>query len=150
LFKHPFLAIFQTPKLEGNRYYCIQVISKHPFCKSLKPAPFLSDPGLTRSELPEFCNFTSATVFVSSLPFITEWIPFCTSHFQCGWLYITIVGSAAFILSFMLALICNCCCCRRRRRYLIDPKSRNNNIYFLKRRKVACSDHMFPIGQFHK
>jgi hypothetical protein len=150
LFKHPFLAIFQTPKLEGNRYYCIQVISKHPFCKSLKPAPFLSDPGLTRSELPEFCNFTSATVFVSSLPFITEWIPFCTSHFQCGWLYITIVGSAAFILSFMLALICNCCCCRRRRRrYLIDPKSRNN-IYFLKRRKVACSDHMFPIGQFHK
>jgi len=106
---------YQTPALEGESYYCIRLTSMHPFCRSMKPAPFLSDPGVTRQTLPQFCNFTSATVFLTSLPFIAEWVPFCTSHFKCGWLYITVIGTAAFLLAFVLALICNLCCCRRQR-----------------------------------
>lgn len=106
---------YTTPHLESGHYYCIRLTSKHPFCRSMKPAPFLSDPGVTRQNLPQFCNFTSATVFLTTLPFIAEWVPFCTSHFKCGWLYITIVGTAAFLLAFTLALICNLCCCRRQR-----------------------------------
>ena len=112
-FLFPFF--FQTPALEGESYYCIRLTSMHPFCRSMKPAPFLSDPGVTRQTLPQFCNFTSATVFLTSLPFIAEWVPFCTSHFKCGWLYITVIGTAAFLLAFVLALICNLCCCRRQR-----------------------------------
>ena len=66
--------------------------------------------------LPKFCNFTSSTVFLPFIPFIAQWVPFCTSHFKCGWLYITVIGTAAFLLAFLLALICNLCCCRRRQR----------------------------------
>ena len=66
--------------------------------------------------LPKFCNFTSSTVFLPFIPFIAQWVPFCTSHFKCGWLYITVIGTAAFLLAFLLALICNICCCRQRQR----------------------------------
>ncbi len=109
--------LFQTPVLEGDRYYCVRVTSDHPFCRSLKPAPFLADPGVTRVALPSFCNFTSEKVFVSSMPFIAEWVPFCTSHFKCGWLYVTVVCSTVLVLSCLLAVIfvyCPCCCARRR------------------------------------
>jgi hypothetical protein len=105
---------YQTPELENDRFYCIRITSTHPFCQSLKPTPFLSDPGSARIALPEFCNFTSATVYIANLPFITEWVPFCTSHFKCGWLYITVVGTATLLLSFLCALIFNFGCCRRR------------------------------------
>lgn len=106
---------YQTPELESDRFYCIRITSTHPFCQSLKPTPFLSDPGVARVALPEFCNFTSATVYITNLPFITQLVPFCTSHFKCGWLYITVVGTTALLLSFLCALICNLCCCRRRK-----------------------------------
>ena len=105
----------QTPKLDGNHYYCLRITSQHPFCRSNKPAPFLSDPGLTRTVVPDFCNFTSVTVYMADLPFITQWVPFCTSHFQCGWLYVTVIGTAAFLFAFILAFICNYCCCKARR-----------------------------------
>ena len=107
-------STFQTPELESDRFYFLRITSTHPFCQSLKPTPFLSDPGSARIALPEFCNFTSATVYIANLPFITEWVPFCTSHFKCGWLYITVIGTATLLLSFLCALICNFGCCRRR------------------------------------
>jgi hypothetical protein len=116
---------YQTPELESDRFYCIRITSTHPFCQSLKPTPFLSDPGVTRIALPEFCNFTSATVYIANLPFITQWVPFCTSHFKCGWLYITVVGTTTLLLSFLCALICNLCCCRRRKPQ--NSRSRRTN-----------------------
>jgi len=121
---------YQTPlepPLDGDRFYCIRISSTHPFCQSMKPTPFLADPGVTRLALPEFCNFTSATVYIANSPFITEWIPFCTSHFKCGWLYITVIGTAALLLSFLCALICNLCCCRRRRKSQSNRSKRGPN-----------------------
>ena len=117
----------QTPKLDGNHYYCLRITSQHPFCRSNKPAPFLSDPGLTRTVVPDFCNFTSVTVYMADLPFITQWVPFCTSHFQCGWLYVTVIGTAAFLFAFILAFICNYCCCKARR-YLKELKGKKKRL----------------------
>ncbi len=53
-------------------------------------------------------------VFVPLIPTIARYIPFCTSHFRCGWLYLTVVCSFALLVSCCLALCCvYCrCCCR--------------------------------------
>jgi len=123
---------YKTPRLESGSFYCIRLTSLHPFCRgqsmvhhsqptrtpeSQKEQPEANNNNNNASTihiLPKFCNFTSSTVFLPFIPFIAQWVPFCTSHFKCGWLYITVIGTAAFLLAFLLALICNLCCCRRR------------------------------------
>ena len=108
----------------GNLYICkVDLFLFFPNFQST-PEPQKEQPEVNNNNnnastihiLPKFCNFTSSTVFLPFIPFIAQWVPFCTSHFKCGWLYITVIGTAAFLLAFLLALICNLCCCRRRQR----------------------------------
>lgn len=115
-YQHEAAISFQTPKLSGDRYYCAHVTVDHPFCDSTNPAPFLSDLGAPRQNIPSFCNFTSSPIYVPSMPFVAQWVPFCTSHFKCGWLYIVVVGSVTFLLSCMVAVMAVHCRCKKKRR----------------------------------
>jgi len=68
-------------------------------------------------KVPQFCSPMPSkwSLIVSrkeDLPLIATYIPFCTTHFRCGWLYILVVGSVAFLTSCLLAVCFVHCCCR--------------------------------------
>ena len=71
-----------------------------------------------QSQLPLFCGpmSTAWSSFVSppkqDLPLIATYVPFCTTHLRCGWLYILVVGSVALLTSCLLAVCFVHCCCR--------------------------------------
>ena len=69
------------------------------------------------SQLPEFCVMATEMTFLpnSQLPFIAGYLPFCTSHWKCGWIYIAALGTACFLTSCILALCCVKCCCKNKR-----------------------------------
>jgi hypothetical protein len=101
---HSSLA-YITPELAGNDlYYCVLVSqSDHVVC------------GANTSSLPHVCSMSSAWVLVETRPLIAKIIPYCSSHFRCGWLYLAVMGSAALLLSCALALCLVRCSCGRRR-----------------------------------
>lgn len=70
--------------------------------------------------VPEFCVMATEMTFLpnSQLPFIAGYLPFCTSHWKCGWIYIAVVGTLCFLTSCILALCCVKCCCKNKRKRL--------------------------------
>ena len=47
--------------------------------------------GVSSAGLPDFCFMATEMTFVpdTSLPFIAGYLPFCTSHWRCGWVYVS-------------------------------------------------------------
>ena len=97
---------YQSPQLEGDRYYCLTVSLSHISCR------------LQSREIPSFCSLQSESVWVGSAPAMFFILPLCTDHMACAWLYIVIGAGSALLLSCFLAVICIRCCdyCRGRRR----------------------------------
>ena len=110
---------FQTPSIKGNAHYCAVAKSNHLMCSNA-----MTDEGnlrwnsfLNGDDVPTFCLPMSSRWSLlikknKNLPFIASYIPFCTSHFRCGWLYILVIGSVAFVTSCLLAVCFVHCCCR--------------------------------------
>ena len=99
---------YQSPQLEGERFYCLAVSLSHISCR------------LQARESPSFCSLQSESVWVGSPspPAIFSLLPLCTDHMSCAWLYITIGAGSVLLLSCLLAMLCLRCCdyCRSRRR----------------------------------
>ena len=96
---------YQSPELEGDRFYCLSVSVSHISCR------------IAARETPSFCYIQSDPVWVSSAPSLTFLLPLCTDHLACAWLYIVLGAGSALLLSCLLAVICIRCCdyCRGRR-----------------------------------
>ena len=97
--------MFQTPSLSGDHYYCVTVDSDHPMCRDIDlnhnaTSPFES--GAKRHirhankrnvvSRPQFCRFESDPILVSSVPWLAQFLPICSTHFACAWIYIAAVG----------------------------------------------------------
>jgi len=93
--------MYQSPELPGDRFYCLAVSLSHISCR------------LTTIERPTHCWLESDAVWVPATPFMASFIPFCTSHFACTWLYIVMGGTISFLVSLVLAITCVRCCERR-------------------------------------
>ena len=118
------------PITQSQGYFCAIAKSNHQLCHQhqSKTENFNEDEvnnlGINKqhkkhhSEMPAFCNpmVSNWSSFVhvadKDLPFIATYVPFCTSHLRCGWLYILVVGSIAFLTSCLLAVCFVQCCCR--------------------------------------
>ncbi|TRY79228.1 hypothetical protein TCAL_17049 [Tigriopus californicus] len=116
---------FELPQdLPKDQFYCLEAtLPHHPLCANLT------------GNQPHICGMHSHIIFLESRSMIAQYIPFCTSHFSCGWLYIAVVGMALFSLSCVLAICCvyPCCClccCRRRRHKKFPDHHRNETIPF--------------------
>merc|ERR550539_1567655 len=96
---------YQSPQLEGDRYYCLTVSLSHISCR------------LQSRETPSFCSLQSESVWVGSPPAMFFILPLCTDHMACAWLYILIGAGSALLLSCLLAVICIRWCdyCRGKR-----------------------------------
>ncbi len=54
---------------------------------------------------PNFCRFGSDSILVSSSkPWLGQFLPMCTSHFACAWIYITVAGTTFIKLSTLVIL----------------------------------------------
>ena len=100
---------YQSPQLEGDKYYCLSVSLSHISCR------------LQSRETPSFCSLQSESVWVDSStshPAVFFLLPLCTDHMACAWLYILIGAGSALLLSCLLAVVCLRCCdhCQSRRR----------------------------------
>ena len=73
--------------------------------------------GVSSAGLPDFCFMATEMTFVpdTSLPFIAGYLPFCTSHWRCGWVYVSALTAVCFITSCFLAICCVKCCCKTKR-----------------------------------
>jgi len=96
------LIHYSSPSLRGDRYYCVSLTLGHVSCR------------LANLRLEELCVLrVSEPVWVPALPFISRLLPFCSSHFACAWLYVSVGGTLALLLSLSLALILVRCCRRK-------------------------------------
>ena len=103
-----FLEFTTAEHLAGNHFYCLEfsLADSHPLCAQKVDGDSVSD-------TPAFCAMRSHPVFVDTKPFIAYYIPYCTSNFRCGWLYVLVIGAALLITSWVLACCCVYCCCRK-------------------------------------
>lgn len=95
---------YTSPQLRGDRYYCVSVTLSHISCR------------LAALRQEDQCYLrASRPVWVPAVPFISTILPFCTSHFACAWLYVTVAGCALLLTSLLLAMLLVRCCRRRPR-----------------------------------
>jgi hypothetical protein len=93
--------LYRSPELRGDRYYCVSLTLSHISCRLA---------GLRSDEL---CHLpASEPVWVPSVPAIAALLPFCSSHFACAWLYVTVAGCLLLAVSLVLALVLVRCCRR--------------------------------------
>ena len=101
---------FQTPSLSGDHYYCLTVESDHPMCRDIDHS---NNHNATTSTFendvkrhirhankrnvevsrPQFCRFESDPALVSEVPWLALFLPICSTHFACAWIYIAAVGT---------------------------------------------------------
>jgi hypothetical protein len=110
-----YLILFQTPSLPGDYYYCLVVETDHLLCRDIDyfnksnnnattagvytdddhPFRHASQRNVLNSvdhRRPKFCRFESEPVLVTSRPWLGLFLPICTSHFACAWIYIAAIG----------------------------------------------------------
>lgn len=56
--------------------------------------------------------------FIFHRPWIGDFIPFCSTHFACGWVYIVIILVAVLVLSCLMSAICVLCCCKKKQSWV--------------------------------
>lgn len=98
------LIVYTSPSLRGDRYYCVSLTLSHVSCR------------LAALRREEQCYHVSGPLWVPAVPLIATFLPFCTSHFACAWLYVSVGGTVLLMLSLLLALLLLRCCRRRERR----------------------------------
>ena len=113
---------FETPPLAGNRFYCALVErDQHLLCtadfeeeeeaegrgestgllggdgrnvSSSSSSSSVENGNNGTTKAPSLCHMKSlTTLYLENRPFIYRYIPYCTSHFRCGWIYILVVGA---------------------------------------------------------
>jgi len=94
---------YTSPRLRGDRYYCVSITLSHISCR------------LATLRQENICYLrASIPVWVPAVPLISTIIPFCTSHFACAWLYVTVAGCLFLFTSLCLAILLLRCCRRRK------------------------------------
>jgi len=94
---------YTSPRLRGDRYYCVSVTLSHISCR------------LATLRQENICYLrASSPVWVPAVPLISTILPFCTSHFACAWLYVTVAGGLLLFTSLCLAILLIRCCRRRK------------------------------------
>lgn len=87
--------------MAGNKFYCAVVErDQHPLCQgglyrtgdeTEREPP--SNNGTLEEEREPPCRMESRDqMYLENRPFVYRYIPYCTSHFRCGWIYILIGG----------------------------------------------------------
>ena len=90
---------YTSPRLRGDRYYCVSITLSHISCR------------LATLRQENICYLrASIPVWVPAVPLISTIIPFCTSHFACAWLYVTVAGCLFLFTSLCLAILLLRCC----------------------------------------
>lgn len=94
---------YKSPRLRGDRYYCVSITLSHISCR------------LATLRQENVCYLrASIPVWVPAVPLISTILPFCTSHFACAWLYVTVAGTFLLFTSLCLAILLIRCCRRRK------------------------------------
>lgn len=90
---------YTSPRLRGDRYYCVSVTLSHISCR------------LASLRQENICYLrASSPIWVPAVPLISTILPFCTSHFACAWLYVTVAGGLLLFTSLCLAILLLRCC----------------------------------------
>jgi hypothetical protein len=100
---------FTSPQVRGDEYYCLTMSLSHISC-------LISHP-------PENCHLSSVPVWVPSQPLVSALAPLCSSHMSCLWLYISLAGSLALLLSLSLSLLLVRFCCSSSRSSHTEEKT---------------------------
>jgi len=94
---------YTSPRLRGDRYYCVSVTLSHISCR------------LASLRQENICYLRASNpIWVPAVPLISTILPFCTSHFACAWLYVTVAGGLLLFTSLCLAILLLRCCRRRK------------------------------------
>ena len=100
---------YETPTLAGNRFYCAVVDrDQHLLCglRSGVQIPVengtsssdANDTSLIEGDEDSLCRMvTKDSLYLENRPFIYRYIPYCTSHFRCGWIYILVAGKYLYV-----------------------------------------------------
>ena len=82
----------------GNHFYCVTVESDNLFCRDVdigsNNANASSSFDSTSWRRPKFCRFESDPILLSDVPWLGQFIPMCSTHFACAWIYIAAAGTS--------------------------------------------------------
>lgn len=123
---------YESQVLEDGYYYCLSVTQEdHILCQDDKF---------------HFCHMSSHWTKIESPFFLSSYIPFCNSHVNCAWLYITVAGAFILTLSCLLAVCCVHCRCRKRNNKMRRLGGKDESIPFqgLSMNEVASQNTFVP------
>ena len=93
---------YQSQELRGDEFYCLYVTqNEHLLCQN------------DSDSQPHICSMSSRWIWVEAKPLIAKYLPYCSSHFKCAWIYLSVILSGILTFSCLLAVCIIYCCCRR-------------------------------------